>query len=164
MAGMLIRTPKPGATRKFSAWYLDLPLDRAEIDEQGPFEHVVGGQREHVFGRADEAELAADPDAALHRAGAAEVEAAERREAAGKVVLEQRRVRAAEAQLEDVAQRVPPRAVRPFPHQEVLAEVQLAARIVEIPERLLVAQFDQVPFGRREREVAGVVRRASAGR
>ena len=121
-----MRKPKPGATRKFSPLQRDVLLDRAEVAEDDPLDHVVGGEREEVFERVEPAEFAADADAVVDRRSPAEREAAERRVAAREVVFKDRRVGAGEAELG----RVKASVCRPEPSgrsrtQEVLASNRL---------------------------------------
>src|SRR5258707_11503077 len=60
----------------------DVLVDRAEVDECHPMDHVIGGEREQVFDRVEEFEVATDLDVADDRRSAAEIEAAERGKAA----------------------------------------------------------------------------------
>src|SRR5687767_4222554 len=101
----------------------DIALDGSEIAEEGSAEHLVGREREEVFERIQELELATDADAGIERGGAAELEAAERGEAAGEIVFKERRLRAAEAKLGGKRDGMAASAVGTLPGQEVLSEV-----------------------------------------
>ena len=53
IAGIVIRKPKPGATRNRFQSMLHILFHRAEAEEERPVQHVVGRQREQIFERID---------------------------------------------------------------------------------------------------------------
>ena len=143
---------------------IDIPFDRSIVDKGHHPQHVVGRDRKHVLKGAEELKPTPDAHVVLCRSSPTELESSQGRKTASKEVLEDRLVRSCESGANRRSEGVPSRSVGSLANQEVLAEVDLPTREIELAKDLVVDQLKQMPFSRQKRAVAGVVRQSKSSR